>query len=156
MESRRISFGIAWLRAGDEGVDGLGEVFVGAGFVAGDEGGGDGHDFFEVEIVEGEEEGVGGEGELEDDEAAAGFEDAGEFGDRVLPVGDVSDAEGDGEDVGGGGGEGEGEGVALEEGWGSFKFRVSSFELGFFLGDGEHFVGEVDSENGGGDGSAGC
>ena len=106
--------------AGDKGVDGFGEVFVGAGFVARDEGGGAGEDFAEVEVVEGAEEGVGGEGELEDDEAAAGLEDAGEFVDGFAPVGDVSDAEGDGEDVGGGVGERKGEGVALDEGSSEF------------------------------------
>jgi hypothetical protein len=42
--------------SGDEGVDGLGEVFVGAGFVAADPGGGAGEDFGEVEVVEGAEE----------------------------------------------------------------------------------------------------
>jgi hypothetical protein len=36
--------------SGDEGVDGLGEIFVGAGFVAADPGGGAGEDFGEVEV----------------------------------------------------------------------------------------------------------
>ncbi len=101
--------------AGDEGVDGLGEVFVGAGFVAGDEGGGAGEDFGEVEVVERAEEAVGGEGELEDDEAAAGFEDALEFFDGGEGVLDVADAEGDGEDIGVGIGQGKSESVGVDE-----------------------------------------
>lgn len=103
--------------SGDEGVDAFGEVFVGTGFVAADEGGGDGHDFTEVEVVEGPHKWVCGEGEFEDDQAATGLEDAREFVNGVAPVGDVADAEGDGEDVGGVVGEGEGEGVALCKCW---------------------------------------
>src|SRR5688572_2187339 len=75
--------------AGDEGVYGLGEVFVCAGFVAGNESGGAGEDFGEVEVVEGAEKAVGGEGELEDDETASWFEDAIELtdcGGRILHV----------------------------------------------------------------------
>src|SRR6476620_6499405 len=65
----------------DEGVDRLREVFVRAGLVAADEGGGAGEDRAEVEVVEAAQEGVSGKGELEDDEAPAGAEDPVELGD---------------------------------------------------------------------------
>ena len=87
--------------AGDEGVDGLGEVFVGPGFVTGNPGGSAGEDFREVEVVEGAENSVRRQREFEDDQAAAGFEDAMEFFQGGGGIGDVADAEGDGEDVGG-------------------------------------------------------
>ena len=61
------------------------------------------------------EEGVFREGEFEDDEASAGAEDAGEFVDGLAPVGDVANAEGDGEDVGGFAWQGQGHRVPLEE-----------------------------------------
>src|SRR5213083_1779208 len=50
----------------DEGVDGLGEVLVGARLVAANEGGRAGEDLPEVKVVQAPEVGVGGEGELED------------------------------------------------------------------------------------------
>ena len=102
------------LLAADEGVYGFGEIFVSTGFVAADEGGGAGEDFAEVEIVHGQQEGIGGEGEFENDEASAGAEDALEFADGGERVGDVANAEGDGDDVAAGIGEGEGLGVAVD------------------------------------------
>src|SRR5438045_2231415 len=82
--------------------------------VAADPGGGSREDCAGVKVVEAAEQGVGGEGEFEDDQAAAGAEDAVELADGGGGVGDVADAEGDGDDVGGGVGEGEGEGVAVD------------------------------------------
>src|SRR5438552_7516301 len=81
--------------AGDEGVDGLREVFVGPGFVTGNPGGGAGEDFGEVEVVEGVEDAIGGEREFENDQAAAGFEDSVKFSQGGRGVGDVADAEGE-------------------------------------------------------------
>src|SRR5688572_24906305 len=104
------------LLAADERIDRLGKVLVGPGLVAADEGSGAGEDLAEVEVVEAAEDGVGGEGELEDDHPAAGAEDAVKLADRGRRVGDVADAEGDGDDVAAGVGEGEGLGVAVDVG----------------------------------------
>ena len=123
------------LLAADEGVHRFGEVFVGAGFVAADEGGGAREDFAEVEVVQAAQDRVGRQGEFEDDQPAAGAEDAMEFADGCGGVGDVADAEGDGQHIAAGVGQRKRHGVAVD----IAKAR-------FLPGDREHFVGEIDSD----------
>src|SRR5690606_14742961 len=80
-----------------EGLDAGGEVAVG-GSVAGDPAGGASHDLVEVEVVEPADQPVGRLGELQHDHAPAGPEDAAELAQGPQRIGDVSDAEGDGDD----------------------------------------------------------
>lgn len=133
---------------GEEGVDGSGEVAVGAGAVAGDEGGGDGHDVVAVEVVGPADGWESGLGELEDDEAAAGSEDAAELAECASGLGDIADAEGDGDDIEGGIVEGECHGIALNVG-GDGIVGVSGGSEAFCAGDVEHFGGEVESDDAG-------
>ena len=126
-------------RAG-EALDGGGEVAVGGG-VAGDEAAEPGEDGFEVEVVEGAGEAFGLVA-VEDAELAAGAEDAVDLGEAFFVVGEVAEAEGGGDEVDGVVGEGEMEGVGFD------GDDVVGGEL--FGAAGEHLVGEVDGEDGGG------
>ena len=119
---------------------GGGEVGVGCG-LAGDEAAYAGEDYFEVEVVEGSDEAFGLVA-VEDADLAAGAEDAEEFGEALFVVGEVAEAEGGGDEVEGVRGDGEVEGVG---------FYGDDVEAGkFFCSEGEHLVGEVDGEDGGG------
>lgn len=117
--------------------NGFGEIGIGVGATA-EESADAGEDLEAVEVVDGAEGGVGRRREFEDCGGAAGTEDAVEFGDAFAVVGEVSEAEGAGDEVEGGVGEGEGEGVGFEEGGAG----------AFGLGGGEHGVAEVGAEDG--------
>ena len=95
------------LLAADEGVDALGQILVRPGLVAADQRGRARQDLAEVEVVEPAEQAVGREGEFQNDEATIRAEDAVELPKGGGGVGDVADAEGDGDDVGGLIGQGE-------------------------------------------------
>ena len=75
-------------------------------------------------------------------ELAAWAEDAVEFGEAFLVVGEVAEAEGGGDEVDGGVGDGEMKGVGFD---GNDVVRGE-----FFCAAGEHVVGEVDGEDGSG------
>src|SRR5690242_15482189 len=63
------------LVAADEGIYRFWEIFVRAGFVAGDEGRRAREDFSEIEVVEGAQNPVRGEREFENDQSAAWAKD---------------------------------------------------------------------------------
>ena len=81
--------------------------------------------------------------ELEDEGSAAWSEDAGEFGECFEGLGDIADAEGDGEDIERVVVVGEGHGVAL--GVGDLGL---AFGGGLGAGDVEHLGGEVEAYDG--------
>ena len=128
----------------EEGVDGAGEIFVGTGAIAADPGGSAGQDVVEVEAIEAAEGSGAGQGELEDHDAATGAEDAVEFADGGGRVGDVSDTEGDGDDVDRVIGHGQAHGVGGEEAGGVLDAVGEGVVLP--IGDLEHGVGEVGAE----------
>ena len=99
---------------------------VGVGFaVAGEDGADAGEDLAKIPAVEGAEDAVGGLGEFEDGESAAGFEEAEHFAEAVFVIGEIAEAESGGEEVEGIVGEGEAEGVGFEEGGARRGFGVS-------------------------------
>ena len=93
--------------------DGAGEVGV-CGRVAGDGAADARKDAREVETIRGAEKRAARLGELKDGKAAARLEDAEEFGEAAVVVGEVAEAEGGGEEVEGGVGEGKRERVSFE------------------------------------------
>lgn len=123
--------------AGGEAFDGSAEVFVGFA-LAGDPAGDAGHDALEVEEIELADAGEGGDGEVEDEEASAGSEDAGHFVEGDGPGGHVAEAEGDGEGVEGGVVEGEVHAVGGYEGE-----KVAALRLA------HHGDGEIGTDDGG-------
>lgn len=139
------------LLAGEECLDGAGEVLVGAGLVARDECRGEGHDVAAVDVVEPRDGGGAGVGELEDDESARRFQHAAELGEGFGGVVDIAQAERDGDDVEGVIREIQRGGVALligDVGAGGVGFGVES--LGAC--DVEHLGCEVEADDGGGAG----
>lgn len=85
-------------RAGGEAFDGAAEVFIG-GTLAGDPASDARHDVLQIEEVELPEPGKARDGEIEDEEAATGAEDAAHFLEGERPGGHVSQAKADGEDI---------------------------------------------------------
>lgn len=85
-------------RAGGKAFDGAAEVFIG-GTLAGDPAGDAGHDVLQIEEIELAEAGEARDGEIEDEEAAAGAEDAAHFLEGERPGGHVSQSKADGEHV---------------------------------------------------------
>src|SRR5436190_12183428 len=102
------------LLAADESVDRFREVLVGPRLVPADECGRARQDLAEVEVIQAPQDGIGGEGEFENDYAPAGAQDAVKLGHRRRRVGDVANAEGDGDDVAAGVGKRQRLGVAVD------------------------------------------
>ena len=123
--------------SGRETFDGSAEVFVGLA-LAGDPAGDTGHDALEVEEIELADAGEGGDGEVEDEEASAGSEDAGHFLEGDGPGGHVAEAEGDGEGVEGSVGEGQVHAIGGDEG-----VEVAALCLA------HHGDGEIGTDDGG-------
>ena len=120
-----------------EAFDGAAKVFVGFA-LAGDPAGDARHDALEVEEVELADPREGGDGEVENEEASAGAEDAGHFVEGDGPGGHVAEAEGDGEGVEGGVGEGQVHAVGGYEGE-----KVAALRLA------HHGDGEIGTDDGG-------
>ncbi len=123
--------------AGGEAFDGAAKVFVGFA-LAGDPAGDTGHDSLKVEEIELADPREGGDGEVENEEASAGAEDAGHFVERDRPGGHVAEAEGDGEGVERGVVEGEVHAVGGDEGE-----EVAALSLA------HHGDGEIGTDDGG-------
>ena len=123
--------------AGGETFDGAAEVFVGFA-LASDPAGDTGHDALQVEEVELADAGEGGDGEVENEEASAGSEDAGHFLEGDRPGSHVAEAEGDGEGVEGSVGEGQVHAIGSNEGEEVAALRFA-----------HHGDGEIGTDDGG-------
>jgi len=130
-------------------IEGVEDVAVGGG-VAAEEEAEEGDDEAEVGEVEGAPEGVGGFAEVEDEEAAAGLEDAKEFGEAGFEVGEVAEAVGDGDEGEGVVVEGEAQGIGAAE-LGSGRGGAVGWVVGWGVlrSLGEHFGAEIAAGHGG-------
>jgi len=96
--------------AAGELLDGIAEILVG-GLLAGDDAGDERENVMEVELVRGSQNRGAGKGEIEDQEMAAGGDDARHFAQRAGPGLHIPQAEGNGDGIEGGVREGEMKGV---------------------------------------------
>jgi hypothetical protein len=131
----------------EEAGDGCGEIFVGGG-IAGEQATDTREDFGEIPAVCVAKKTVGRLSELEDGDGGAGFEDAMNFAEASLVVGEVAEAESGGDGVEGVAGEGEAEGVGFKERDRS-DFGGGGLVSRFFFGADEHGMSEIGAQDAG-------
>lgn len=157
-DKARLVEAVEHFGAREECIYRMGEVFVGPGGVSRDPCGGVGHDLGAVEVVERADQGVGGDGKLQDQQSASRAENPSELPHGLQGVLYIANAERDGDHVAAGVGERKCLGVAVEpgevlcaaggvRGGGGMHRGGKVSPGGFGLGDGEHFVGEVDPDD---------
>ena len=128
----------------EEAGDGVGQIGV-RGAVSGEPAADPRKDAAEIPAIQIAEQVVGWFGEVEDGQRAAGFEDAMDFAQAGVVVGEIAEAESGGDEVEGFIGEGEAQGVGFDE-WesrrrGQAGMAAADDALG--AGAGEHGVGEI-------------
>lgn len=100
----------------DERFDADGEIFVGAGFVMAEPGGGMGHDARAVKIVAPAQQGVGRLGKFQNDQPSAGAKNAVKFAQRRSRLLHIADTKGDGDHIAAAIRQGQRLGIAVEKG----------------------------------------
>jgi hypothetical protein len=131
----------------EEAGDGRGEIFVGGG-IAGEQPTDAREDVGEIPAVRVAKKTVGRLGELEDGDGGAGFEDAMNFAEASLVVGEIAKTESGGHGVEGVACEGEAEGVGFEE-RDSANFGGGGLVSRFFFGADEHGMSEIGAQDAG-------